>query len=146
MFKKSVYLGILLMACHAGFGQGDVKQLFSEFAKLKEVNRINIGAIGMKFAGFSAGIENIEILELEDCSGEIKERFTRAVRSLNDKGFDTVVTASENGKNIKVLLRIEDEFVRELLILSSGDSPAMIHIQGRIKQSDIRKVIGEHSR
>jgi hypothetical protein len=149
MVKKTICLWILLTAGHAGFAQGDVKGLFDEFSNLEGVDRIRIGTISMKFANFfteTMGIEKVEILSFEACADEVKERFNQAVGKLKDKKFDALISANENGKNVRVLLRIENELIRELVVLSSHDSPAMIRIKGKIKRSDIGKVVDQHSK
>lgn len=150
MGRKTVCLWILLVACHAGFAQGEVKHLFNEFSNLEGVDRISIGSISMKFASLfteTMGIKKIEILSLEACSGKVKEEFNQAVRRLKDKKFDTLVNVNENGGNVRVLMQIENEVIRELIVLASQDnSPAMIRISGKIKKSDIRKIVDKHSR
>ncbi|MDR2119016.1 MAG: DUF4252 domain-containing protein [Tannerellaceae bacterium] len=150
MGKKAGCIWIFFFVCHlAGFGQRDVQQLFGELSALKDVNRINVGSISMKLAGFfteTMGVESIEVLELTRCTAEVKEHFSRAFGSVKDKAFETLVTASENGNRTKVMLRIRDDIIHELVVLSSGENPAMIRIKGHIKQSDVEQLIREHQK
>jgi hypothetical protein len=41
---------------------------------------------------------------------------------------------------------LEGEVIRELVVLSSGQSPAMIRLKGQINKSDVDKLISEHGR
>jgi hypothetical protein len=150
MVRKSICIGILLAAaCHAGDAQGDVKRLFGEFSEQEGVNRISIGMAGMKPASLftkTLGVETVEIVDMENCSGETKARFSQAVGKLKDKDFEGAVHVNEKGRSVRALLRIEGEVIRELIVLAcEGDSPAMIRIKGKISKSDIQKLIDGHS-
>lgn len=101
----------------------------------------------MTFAGLFAetmGVESIEIINLASCADEVKADFAQAIRELKDDAFETLVNTSENGKRVKILLRIRDDIIREAAILSSGPNPAMIRLRGRIKSADLEKVIEGH--
>jgi hypothetical protein len=149
MVKKTVCVWILLLVCSAGMGQKSVEQLFGECAKLKGAEHVNIGKITIKLAGLFAetmGIESVNVLEFGNCDEETKERVRRSVGSFKDRAFDTVVNVSENGERTRVLVRIQDDMIRELVILTSDSSPAMVHIKGRIKASDVERLIKENKK
>ncbi|MDR1939013.1 MAG: DUF4252 domain-containing protein [Tannerellaceae bacterium] len=149
MGKKLAILFILFVSCQTGFGQKNVDQLFREFSKLKDVNKVDVGSLSMKFAGLFAdtfGVESIEVLELGNCANDVKEQFAQTVKSLKDSAFETLVKSNKNGERVKILLNIHDDVIRELIVLSSGNSPAMIRIKGNIRKSDMEKVINEHGK
>ena len=101
----------------------------------------------MTFASLFAetmGVKSVEVVSLNSCSDEMKAHFRQAVGSCKDEAFDTVINTSENGNRVKVLLRIENNVARELVVLSSGSDLAMIRIKGKIKQSDMERAIAEH--
>ncbi|MDR1919555.1 MAG: DUF4252 domain-containing protein [Tannerellaceae bacterium] len=146
---KLTLLVIFFIACQAGYGQKNVNQLFKEFSSLKNVNKADIGSLSLKLAGIftdTFGVESIEVLEFGSCSEEVKKDFAQAVKSLKDAAFETVVNSSKEGERAKILLRIQDDVIRELVVLSSGNSPAMVRIKGNIKKSDVEKVINEHAK
>jgi hypothetical protein len=148
MGKKIGFIGILLLACcMSGYGQKNVEKLFREFAEMKGVNKVTVGSITMTFAGLftdTHGVAGVEVFDLSSCTGELKKHFSDAVRSLKDFGFETMVNSNENGEHTKVLLRIQDDVIHELVVLTSGNSPAMVRIKGKIKKSDIEKIVNEH--
>jgi hypothetical protein len=150
MKKKLAIVCLLFIACHtAGLGQKNVNQLFSKYSKLKDINKVDVGNAGMMLAGLftdTFGAESVEVFDLSACTAKDKERFSQAIGSLRDDAYETVVQASENGERVKVLLRLEGEVIRELVVLSSGQSPAMVRIKGHISRQDIDKLIREHSR
>jgi hypothetical protein len=147
MVKKVGYVLIFLFACHTGFGQRNVQQIFSEFSNLKNVEHVNLGGITMSFAGLFAetmGVKSIEVVDLSHCADDMKTHFSQVVKTLKDDAFETVVNTSENGERTKVLLRIQNDTIHELVVFSSGHSPAMIRLKGKIKPSDIERIIEKH--
>ena len=90
------------------------------------------------------GVNGIEVLEFGDCKREVKERFEKAIKELKDPLFETMVTSNEKDSRTKVLVRIENDMIRELVVLTTGNSNALVRIKGKIKQSDIDKVIKDH--
>jgi hypothetical protein len=130
-------------------GQKSVQKLFSECAKFKDVEHVSVGKMTMKFASLfseTMGIESVDVLEFGHCADETKERVSQAIGSFKDNAFETMVNVNENGNRTKVLLRIKGDIIHELVILSSGVSPAMVRIKGEIKRSDIERIIKENDK
>lgn len=148
MKKKLVTILVLAFVCQVGYSQKNVKQLFNEYAKHENSTRIKIGKIAMAFASLfenTMGVEGIEVIALDECAYDIKEQFKDAIRSLKDPSFETLVNANENGGRTKVMIRIEDEEIRELVVLTSGNDAAMVRIKGKIKKTDIEKLVNKNS-
>ena len=136
----------LLVICQVGNSQ-TMNQLFNEFSKIEQINHVKIGNITMKLASMfteTMGVNGIEVLEFGDCKREVKERFEKAIKELKDPLFETMVTSNEKDSRTKVLVRIENDMIRELVVLTTGNSNALVRIKGKIKQSDIDKVMKDH--
>ena len=59
--------------------------------------------------------------------------------------YETMVNVNEEGNRTKVMVRIDKDIIRELVILTTdGGDDALIRIKGKIKPSDIEKVINDH--
>ena len=68
-----------------------------------------------------------------------------AIKKLKDPNYETMVNANEEGNRTKVMVRIDKDIIRELVILTTdGGDDALIRIKGKIKPSDIEKVINDH--
>jgi len=148
MIKKIIGIVLIAFICQAGYGQKNVNQLFSEFSNHANANKVSIGGIMMKIAGLfkdTIGVESIDVLDFGECDNDTKERFSQAIKSLKDTSFETLVNSNENGNRTKVMLNIKDEVVREIVVLVSGNEPTMVRIKGKIKKSDIEKLVNEHS-
>jgi hypothetical protein len=148
MIKKIIGIAMIVLICQAGYGQKNVNQLFNEFSAHADANKVSIGGFMMKIAGMfedTMGVEKIDILNFDNHDNQAKERFSEAIKNLKDPSFEIIINANENGERVKVMLRIKDEVIRELVVLTSGNDPTMIRIKGKIKKSDIEKIISRNS-
>lgn len=144
--KKYMVILVMMLLCQAGFAQ-NMDKLFKEFSGKENVNRITLGKVMMKLSSMfteTMGVDGIEVLEFNDCSNEVKENLGKAIRNLKDSRFETMVTSNENENRTRILVRIDQEMIRELVVLTTGTSNALIRIKGKIKPSDIEKVVKEH--
>lgn len=144
------YLAILLLILISQAGNSQtVDDLFQEFSKAEEINYVQfhdteILRITLKgiTANDNAGINNIEILDSEKCSKKVKERFNQAIKNLKDPRFETLITSNESNCRRKVMVCIEEETIRELVILATGQKGnTVIRIKGKIKPSDIDQIL-----
>ena len=144
--KKYMAILVMMLLCQAGYSQ-NIDKLFNEFSGKENVNRISIGKVMMKLSSMfteTMGVDGIEILAFDDCTSDVKESLNKAIRNLKDSRFETLVTSNENDSRTRILVRIDQKMIRELVVLSTGTSNALIRIKGKIKPSDIEKVVKEH--
>ena len=64
--------------------------------------------------------------------------------ALKDDDYETMVSVNEDKDRTRILVKLKDEVIKELVILTTGDDPAMIRIKGNIKPSDVEKVINKN--
>ena len=144
--KRYFVILALILICQAGKSQ-TMNDLFKEFSKIEQINHVKIGNITMKLASIfteTMGVNGIEVIEFSDCKNEIKERFVKAIKELKDPGFETMLTSNEKGSRTKVMVRIEKDMIRELVVLTTGSRNALVRIKGKIKPSDVNKVMIDH--
>ena len=55
-----------------------------------------------------------------------------------------MLTSNEKGSRTKVMVRIEKDMIRELVVLTTGSRNALVRIKGKIKPSDVNKVMIDH--
>ena len=137
--KRYFVILALILICQAGNSQ-TMNQLFNEFSKIEQINHVKIGNITMKLASLfteTMGVNGIEVLEFGSCNSDVKQRFEKAIKELKDPDF-------EKGSRTKVMVRIEKDMIREMVVLTTGNSNALVRIKGKIKPSDIEKVMKDH--
>ncbi len=148
MIKKVSILFALVIISQVMAGQTTINDLFNEFSNSKSADKVKIGKITMSLAGIfsdTMGVDGIEVLSFSESDMATKQNFAEAVKKVKDKNFETMINTSENGERTKVMLRIQDDIIHELVILTSGDAAAMVRIKGKIRKSDIQKLVNEHS-
>ena len=121
-----------------------VEQLFSNFSKEKNTVHVKVGSFAMTFAKIftdTKGVSGVEVYSFDECSNSVKERFNEAVKNLKDKSYETLVSTSENGERTKVLVKIKNDFISEIVVIAGGNDPALVRIKGKIKPDDVKSVI-----
>jgi hypothetical protein len=148
--KKYIAILALLLVCRVGYGQEyNVDQLFKEFSCTKSSEKVKLGKIFMSFAGMfteTMGVNEIEVYGFDECEERVKQQLTNAIKNLKDPGFETMISANEEGSRTKILVRIEKDFIREMVIVTTGDSNALVRIKGKIKPSDVENVAIKHGK
>lgn len=144
---KRYFVILMLLVCYqAGYSQ-TMNQLFDSLSKQEHVTKVTMGKSVMKLASVfteTMGVEGIEVLEFDDCCQSVKKSISDAIKNMKDPNFETMVTSNEKNSRTKVMVRIEKEMIRELVILTTGSGNALIRIKGKIKPSDIEKVVKDH--
>jgi hypothetical protein len=146
--KKILFiLPVLLFVSTASYGQQTVSRLFSDFSDSKGVEHVNIGKFTMKiarfFGGDTKGVDGVEVLSFDHCESSLKTRLDNAIRSLKDENYETLLTTNEDGEHTKILMKIDHDTISELVVLTTGHDPTLIRIKGKIRQSDISRMVGK---
>jgi hypothetical protein len=88
------------------------------------------------------GINSVQVLDLEESPKEVQERFAKEVKKLKLNGYETWIQVKEDGETVKIVAKVKDDMVRELLILQAGDDGcALVLMKGKIKRNDIQAAI-----
>ena len=145
--KKYIAILILILFCQAGYSQS-MDKLFNDLAKQDNVTRVTVGPFLMKISSMfteTMGVSSIEVLSFDECGSTVKENLRTAIKQLKDPNFETMVTSNEGGSRTKVMVRSDKEMIRELVVLTTdGGDDALIRIKGKIKPSDIERVVNDH--
>ena len=137
-----------------GFAQ-DMDAVYNEFKDVKGVESVNVSPFLMKFARLFMdsddknnplikGTHSVKVLDLEDCTKDIKKQFTQKVNQLEHNGYETWMQVKEDGENVKIIAKMEDQMIRELLVLTTdNDDCALVLIKGKIRKEDIQAIIDD---
>ncbi|MGM9760040.1 MAG: DUF4252 domain-containing protein [Parabacteroides sp.] len=142
-------LAILLLsfACQVGYSQNNWEQLFNKFAHVENCDRFHVGGLMMKLAGLfteTMGVNSIDVIDFKSCDESVRNDLHLAIQQMKDPLFETLVSANEEDSRTRILVRIDKEIIRELVIVTTGRENSLIRIKGTIKPSDIDRVIHEH--
>lgn len=148
MIKKFILCISMLLVAQWSLGQ-NIDKLFAEFSDAPNVENVKINKFlmtlikpfmsGEDTRGLK-GINSMQILALSSCSSDIKNSFAEKVKTLNDESYETLVRSNQNGENVRILVKIDKEEIRELVILTTGEGAAIVKIKGKFNKSDLAKL------
>lgn len=140
--KYFVFLAFIFIT-QLSLAQQNVKQLFKEFGKVEKVNKTMLGKPGDKSANNFIdvkGIKSASMLNLEDCTQDTKKRFVDAVKQLKDEAYETLIKMEQDGQQVRVLLKMENDKIKEAILLQAGDNCVMVWIKGEIDISALNVI------
>ena len=141
-------VALLAALCWTAEAQS-IERLFRDFASADNQESVKVGRFMMTLAGAftdTFGVNGVEVISLGNADDAVKRRFTDAVRNIRDAGYELMIDAKENNHRTRVMARMKGDVIHELVVLSSGDNPALVRIKGKIKKSDIDRIVNEHSK
>ena len=151
----------LLAVCSltACAGNTNPDEIFDSFRNEPQAECIQVPKIllkmGTTFAAVSADdngerqalsmaskLSSVRVLDLDDCSRDVKARFADETDRLEEKGYDTLVRVNDDGEKVRICLRRENDYITELLIVNrSDDDASMVQLKGHILESEIGKLM-----
>lgn len=151
--KKGIFIALLaVVICQGAFcaekaeksQKTSVERLFKDFAKAEHTTHVKIGSFTMSLARVftdTKGVSDIEVFAFEECNKQTKDELNAAIRNLKDNAYETLVSSTKNGERTKVLVKLKDDHINEIVVMTSGGSPALIRIKGKIKPDDVQSVL-----
>lgn len=141
---------VVAMLCIAQMSYGQsIEQLFNTFKNKEGANTVHVGGFTMKMASLfteTMGVQSVDVLELAECSSDTKQHFQESLAAFQDPAFETVITSNEASGRTKVLFKIEEDHIREILLYTTGNDCSLIHIKGKISPKDLEKIVEENKK
>lgn len=157
--KKGIFIALAtVIICQPCFARESVQvseindkvtinQLFSEFGREKKTVHVKVGGFAMTLARIfsdTKGVAEIDVYSFDECAKEIKDRFNLAIKNIKDKAYETLISTGEKNERVKILVKMKNDCVREIVIVSGGNDPALIKIKGNIKPEDIQSIVDKN--
>ncbi|MDR0962051.1 MAG: DUF4252 domain-containing protein [Mediterranea sp.] len=147
--KKYLLLLLLLLTVQQGYCQKSytVEQLFSEFSKAPNIETVKLGKFAMGLASIftkTMGVKSVEVYSFDSCSRETKKKLTNAVKVLKDSSYDILMRVNDNGQHVRILTKIKDNYISELIVITLDPSGALIRLKGKIDPSKFEDVTHEY--
>lgn len=151
--KKIILLIIafaaILSSCRSSKTYSDIMSEFRDergaeyFSIPKTLLKIGTAAIPKSDGGnLARSISSVRILDLSDCSQSVRNRFLKRIANADNNGYEPFVQTNEKDEQTRVLMRADDDYVREILIASADrDDCQIVQITGKIRLEDVEKVV-----
>jgi len=153
--KKIIATLALIIACQATFAQ-NIDTLFSQFKDKEGADYMNIPTLMLKFMRtftksnndksyrFIKGIKSVKVLDMEDCTQEVKAEFLQEAKNLKLSGYETLVQTKEDGEEVQLIAKMDEENINDLIILITGkDDCGLTLMKGKIKKEDINVMMND---
>ena len=153
--KKIIATLALIIACQATFAQ-NIDTLFSQFKDKEGADYMNIPTLMLKFMRtftksnndksyrFIKGIKSVKVLDMEDCTQEVKAEFLQEAKKLKLSGYETLLQTKEDGEEVQLIAKMDEENINDLIILITGkDDCGLTLMKGKIKKEDINVMMNE---
>ena len=153
--KKIIATLALIIACQATFAQ-NIDTLFSQFKDKEGADYMNIPTLMLKFMRtftksnndksyrFIKGIKSVKVLDMEDCTQEVKAEFLQEAKKLKLSGYETLVQTKEDGEEVQLIAKMDEENINDLIILITGkDDCGLTLMKGKIKKEDINVMMND---
>jgi len=147
--KKIIATLALIIACQGIFAQ-NIDTLFNQFKNKEGADYMNIPTLMLKFMRtftksnndksyrFIKGIKSVKVLDMEDCTQKVKAEFLKEVQKFKLNGYETLVQTKEDGEEVQLIAKMDEENINDLIILITGkDDCGLTLMKGKIKKEDI---------
>ena len=143
-----------LTSCDTNSG---VSEAFLKYARQDGVTSVTVPgwliSLGSKFADLSEeerelleSIDKVKVLSLEDSDLNGEVNLNKEFKfKINQKGeYEELLTVNDENENITIFGKMDDNVIKELIILVGGDDNAMVYVKGEIRPELINNVIDVH--
>ena len=90
-------------------------------------------------------ISSVQVLSLDECSNDAKLRFNKLAERLNDDKYEVLLKANEKDEKTRIFARFQNEAIRELVIVTMGNEPALVRIKGKIRPEDVQNLVNSNN-
>lgn len=152
--KKMMLTALVAMFSLAAFC-GTPDEIFEKFRSLPKAEYVHVPKLLLKMgttyaksegndaaARIASKLTSVRVLDLEDCSRQVKADFAKDISGLKLTGYESLLKANGDGERVEVLIRQQGSVIHEMLIVNSGDDDCqLVQLKGKISQKDIDQLV-----
>lgn len=154
--KRMMTLLLILAAAMQMASAKSLGRLIEDYRYQKNAEYVHVTPLLMKMAWTAMGhdarsgeegrlvrkIKSIRTLDLEECSADVKHRFSADVQKLEMSGYEPLVTTRDDGETVKIMMKAKGDVIRELVIIcSDSDDCALVWLNCKVKMNEIQSLV-----
>jgi hypothetical protein len=93
-------------------------------------------------------IDKVKVLTIEDndlnARINLHEEFYSKINA--DKSFEELLVIREQNENVTIFGKMENNTIREMVILVGGDDNTMVYLRGKIRPEQISNIANKHTK
>ena len=152
--KKTIATLSMMIACHGVFAQ-NIDDIFNQFTDAQGAEYVNIPSFVLKLGRvfmdkdiqenrLMKGVKTIKVLDMEDCSSNVKKELQYEIAQLEKNGYETLVRTKEKDETVNLLAKMDKDAIKELIIFfTDKDECGLTLMKGKIKKEDINVMIND---
>lgn len=154
--KRIMTLFLILAAAMQMASAKSLGRLIEDYRYQKNAEYVHVTPLLMKMAWTAMGhdarsgeegrlvrkIKSIRTLDLEECSADVKHRFSIDVQKLEMSGYEPLVTTRDDGETVKIMMKAKGDVIRELVIIcSDSDDCALVWLNCKVRMNEIQSLV-----
>lgn len=154
--KRIMTILLILAAAMQMASAKSLGRLIEDYRYQKNAEYVHVTPLLMKMAWTAMGhdarsgeegrlvrkIKSIRTLDLEECSADVKHRFSADVQKLEMCGYEPLVTTRDDGETVKIMMKAKGDVIRELVIIcSDSDDCALVWLNCKVKMNEIQSLV-----
>lgn len=154
--KRMMTLLLILAAVMQMASAKSLGRLIEDYRYQKNAEYVHVTPLLMKMAWTAMGhdarsgeegrlvrkIKSIRTLDLEECSADVKHRFSADVQKLEMSGYEPLVTTRDDGETVKIMMKAKGDVIRELVIIcSDSDDCALVWLNCKVRMNEIQSLV-----
>lgn len=154
--KRIMTLLLILATAMQMASAKSLGRLIEDYRYQKNAEYVHVTPLLMKMAWTAMGhdartgeegrlvrkIKSIRTLDLEECSADVKHRFSADVQILEMSGYEPLVTTRDDGETVKIMMKAKGDVIRELVIIcSDSDDCALVWLNCKVKMNEIQSLV-----
>ncbi len=151
--KSKIIISLLCLAVGLTLCARDAGSVIKQFRNETGAGYVGVPKFAMFLAGMvsdesaARGVKSVQVLDMGDCPSTVQDKFYKEVSDLAYDGYDEYARVKENGRNVRILAKGNDEHVKDMVVLCQDSSECvMVRITGKIKLSEMMEVAEDQYR
>lgn len=148
--KRTLLVLSLLTILSVAYGQRSIDRLFEKYSDRDGFTCITLSGNLLNFAmefededdekDIKAKITDVRILAQKDDDFEAGNFHDIVMRDIDTRDYEEFMRVKEADQDLRVMIRSQGKNITELLLVSGGESNAIIQVRGNMSVSDARKL------
>ena len=152
--KKTIVTLAMIIACQGVFAQ-NIDDIFNQFKDKQGAEYMNIPSFVLKLGRvfmdkdiqenkLMKGVKTIKVLDMENCSSDVKKELQHEISQLEQNGYETLVRTKAKDGTVNLMAKMNKDVINELIVFfTENDECGLTLMKGKIKKEDINVMIND---
>ena len=147
MKTKILILALAAFCSFSSISAGNcIDNLFNTASRMPNAEKVNLNSFLKPFSSELKGIKSMSIIDAENISSKDYTRFEKIITQCDSDGYETVTSSNEENEIVRILMKIEKEKIREIVIISLEENEiSLIRIKGKIDPNQMQNIIEDNA-